>query len=257
MGSETKKDLLYKWNWKGHTVTILLLGILRAIFLGSLLVPFKRKFFIDDPSLTYPYLENTVPFPYVIAIVIVFPTLVIFFLSYFIWGKELMKPIALHFLFGQYESLVLTELITTLIKATIGRHRPHFLELCRVRAGACTAGVPCDIADCTGTGSELEDASFSFPSGHTSVSYAGLFYLTLYLWFALKPHVSGNLYAYVFSFLPTILALWISITRIQDYHHHWTDVLGGTFIGVGFAGFAFYFALIRIKPWFKSSELPK
>jgi membrane-associated phospholipid phosphatase len=38
-----------------------------------------------------------------------------------------------------------------------------------------------------------------------------------------------------FGFLPISLALWVGITRIEDYRHNPTDVMGGAIVGCFFA----------------------
>jgi diacylglycerol diphosphate phosphatase / phosphatidate phosphatase len=73
----------------------------------------------------------------------------------------------------------------------------------------------------------------SFPSGHSSSSFAGLFYLSLYL--AGKLHVldqRGEVWRTLIVLIPTLAASCIAISRIMDARHHPFDVLFGSAMGI-------------------------
>src|ERR1700759_1250558 len=71
-------------------------------------------------------------------------------------------------------SVLLTALLTDIIKNFVGRPRPDLLDRCDPAAGTPkTALVTIDV--CTETSHhKLHDGFRSFPSGHSSVSFAGL-----------------------------------------------------------------------------------
>lgn len=73
----------------------------------------------------------------------------------------------------------------------------------------------------------------NFPSGHSSSSFAGLFYLSLYL--AGKLHVldqRGEVWRTLVVLIPTLVASCIAISRIMDARHHLFDVLFGSAMGI-------------------------
>lgn len=86
----------------------------------------------------------------------------------------------------------------------------------------------------------LKDGFKSFPSGHSSFSFGGLGYLSLYL--AGKLHLfdeRGHIYKSIVVLAPLILAALIAISRVDNYRHHWQDVTVGAIIGAVFAIFAY------------------
>ena len=85
---------------------------------------------------------------------------------------------------------------------------------------------------CTLSASLMKESYKSFPSGHTSWSFAGLGYLAMYLAgkigvFDQRGH-SWKLFPVV---LPLLGATFVGITRVDDYWHHWNDVFAGAAIG--------------------------
>ena len=66
-------------------------------------------------------------------------------------------------------------------------------------------------------------------AGHTSWSTSGLGFLTL--WLMGKLHVfdgTAHPSRIVAASVPISLAIWIGITRLQDYWHHWQVMPGGS-----------------------------
>lgn len=152
-------------------------------------------------------------------------------------------------------SLVLTSLLTDLVKNTVGRPRPDLLDRCRP-----AQGTPKDtlvtIDVCTETSHHrLHDGWRSFPSGHSSFSFAGLGYLSLFLAGQMRifahgvPSSSGavspgggstdraeklvraDLGRALLCLLPLLVATWVAITRCQDYRHDVYDVTIGGLLG--------------------------
>lgn len=86
----------------------------------------------------------------------------------------------------------------------------------------------------------LRDGFKSFPSGHSSFSFGGLGYLSMFL--AGKLHLfdeRGHIYKSVVVLAPLIVAALIATSRVDDYRHHWQDVTVGAFIGATFAIFSY------------------
>lgn len=98
----------------------------------------------------------------------------------------------------------------------------------------------------------------SFPSGHSSSSFAGLFFLSLYL--AAKLHVldqRGEVWRTFIVLIPTLAASMIAGSRIIDARHHPFDVLFGSALGIacGWAAYRQYFPPVS-HTWEKGRAYP-
>ena len=79
------------------------------------------------------------------------------------------------------------------------------------------------------------DGRKSFPSGHSSFSWMCFTFSALYTWGKLRafvPRFRHQSFRFVSGFVFILPPLYISISRTQDYRHHWEDVLVGAIIGV-------------------------
>lgn len=68
------------------------------------------------------------------------------------------------------------------------------------------------------------------------VSFCGLGYLSLY--FAGRVNLfrfPGQLWKLVLFFIPLVTAAIVALSRVNDYRHHWQDVLVGSALGFGVA----------------------
>jgi hypothetical protein len=82
------------------------------------------------------------------------------------------------------------------------------------------------------------------------MSFAGLTYLALYfsgrlgLFSPLSPH-GKHIYSYLLTAAPLLVASFVAASRVSDYRHRGSDVLGGASLGVffGIMGYRYYF------PW--------
>ena len=135
-----------------------------------------------------------------------------------------------------------TLLFTEIGKRWIGRLRPHFLAVCvpNYAAISCTTSgstgslynsIYTGGSFCTGDASQIKQARFSFPSGHSSFSTYCMSFIIVYL--------EARLILVRFRFVKTFvqiaafIAAWVTIlSRVSDYWHNPTDVLGGFFIGL-------------------------
>uniref|UniRef100_A0A7S3AWV8 Phosphatidic acid phosphatase type 2/haloperoxidase domain-containing protein n=1 Tax=Haptolina ericina TaxID=156174 RepID=A0A7S3AWV8_9EUKA len=88
---------------------------------------------------------------------------------------------------------------------------------------------------CTGAAAAITEGRKSFPSGHTALSYAGLGFLALFLAARVyRVHLSwlpGEMWKIPLVAAPWFGALLVGLSRIEDYWHHWEDVLVGGLIG--------------------------
>lgn len=125
---------------------------------------------------------------------------------------------------GLCSSIAIALTLVCVVKNGYGRLRPDFLARCKPLGGVCT-GNPADITE----------GRKSFPSGHTALSFAGLGYLSFFvlaqLLHARSLSFAGTLPKLLVASVPWIGALCIGLSRIEDYWHHWEDVLVGLLLG--------------------------
>lgn len=102
----------------------------------------------------------------------------------------------LWFLFGA----ACSQLTTDVGKYTIGRLRPHFLQICK-------PNIVCDLNNiayiedfkCTGDKEEkFTDSRLSFPSGHSSLSFYCMIYLAVSVWFFFLIIILLLLFLYIY-----------------------------------------------------------
>lgn len=192
---------------------------------------------LDDLSIQFPHAEiERVPVPMLLAYAIGIPTLFIIIYTLLIAPKKSTSA-RLHQLhvgiLGLAISLMLTLFITDLIKNGVGRPRPDLIARCKPKKGTPAHGlVTWEV--CTETDHHtLHDGFRSFPSGHSSFSWSGLGYLSLFLFGqlrALRP--GGDMARFVIAALPALGALLITISRTEDYRHDVYDVSVGSLIGM-------------------------
>ncbi|KAM3939796.1 phospholipid phosphatase 1 isoform 2-T2 [Leptodactylus fuscus] len=202
---------------------------------------FKRGFFCNDDSIRYPYKEDTISYQLLAAIMIPLSILIIILgeaLSVFYnrlqssgfvrnqYVATIYKAIGT-FIFGAAVSQSLTDIA----KYTIGRLRPHFLDVCKPDWTKinCSAGYIENFV-CLGDAVKSSEARLSFYSGHSSFSMYCMLFLALYLqsrmrgdWARLlRPTIQFGLVA---------VSIYVGLSRVSDYKHHWSDVLVGLIQG--------------------------
>ncbi|KAF8959086.1 phosphatidic acid phosphatase type 2/haloperoxidase [Flammula alnicola] len=139
-------------------------------------------------------------------------------------------------------ALSLTGAMTQIVKITVGRPRPDLIDRCQPPAGLTdpTFGLT-SWTVCTQTDFAIMNDGFrSFFSGHSSLSFAGLGFLSYYL--AGKLHLfdsRGHTAKAWLALSPFMAASLVAISRTMDYRHHWHDVLVGTAVGILFSFFAY------------------
>lgn len=104
----------------------------------------------------------------------------------------------------------------------------------------------------------MKDGYRSFPSGHSSSSWGGLFYLSLYL--AGKIHLldsRGEVWKVFVVLVPTAGAALVAISRIEDARHHPFDVIFGSLLGAvcAFVAYRQYFPSLT-ESWKKGRAYP-
>lgn len=147
-------------------------------------------------------------------------------------------------------SLLLSANLTNFLKITVGRPRPDTFNRCfptkslnSIRNRLFLNSLPISPFRYNCENENLMDDAFkSFPSGHSAYIAAACGFCSLYICgkcstfcyfnrrnFKKDGCVSAR---FVFGIMPFfLLAIYVGITRIQDYRHHIEDVLIGLFLG--------------------------
>ncbi|KAK4688621.1 diacylglycerol diphosphate phosphatase / phosphatidate phosphatase, partial [Tremellales sp. Uapishka_1] len=249
----------------GKTAKFSLRSVTRAYTLDWLLVVFlglalsllnrspghKREFSLTDISIQHSFaVHERVP-PWMLGVVsTIIPLLVLVPIGVFIsrnkWdlhnavlGMSAIS-VALRIpeasFLGLFMSLSMAGIVTQLIKGSVGRPRPDLIARCLPNIGATDAYMyglsTVDI--CTNTNLLILDDGFkSFPSGHSSLSFAGLGFLSCFL--AGKMHLydkRGHRTRAWIALVPCVGAMMVAISRTEDNRHHWQDVLVGSLLGL-------------------------
>ncbi|CAI9110640.1 OLC1v1010701C1 [Oldenlandia corymbosa var. corymbosa] len=207
---------------------LILMLLFAAVIILNLISPFYRfigKDMMDD--LKYPMKQDTVPAWSVPIYSAVLP--IVIFLFFYFRRRDVYD--LHHAILGVLFSVLITAVITDAIKDSVGRPRPDFFWRCFPDGK--------DVYDrlgnvvCHGQKHLIDNGHKSFPSGHTSFSFAGLGFLSLYLSGKIKAFDSrGHVAKLCLVFLPLLVASLVGISRVDDYRHHWEDVFAGGLIGL-------------------------
>ncbi|NP_001085779.1 MGC80748 protein [Xenopus laevis] len=219
--------------------------ILAALPLGVLKLitkkPYQRGFFCDDDSIKYPFHDSTVTstvlytvgFTVPICSMILGETLSVVYndlrSSAFIrnnYVATIYKAIGT-FIFGAAASQSLTDIA----KYTIGRLRPHFLDVCKPNWSKinCSLGY-IETFVCEGDPTKSSEGRLSFYSGHSSFSMYCMVFLALYLQSRMRADWARLLRPTI-QFALIAVSVYVGLSRVSDYKHHWSDVLTGLIQG--------------------------
>ncbi|EQL31680.1 hypothetical protein, variant [Blastomyces dermatitidis ATCC 26199] len=262
---------------------VILIGLVAGFYILDRVEPFHQPFAITNHSLYYRYAVNErVSIPLALALSGGIPLVVILIYTVVIDGlfshnkpitpsgkRKFMGPYSLKDRLWEFNcgflGLLLAQasafVITAALKNAVGKPRPDIIDRCRPK-GVDKLGpydlVTYDMCDSQLSHDILKDGYRSFPSGHSSSSFAGLFYLSLYL--AGKFHLMdsrGEVWKTFLALFPTLGAGLIAATRIMDARHHPFDVLFGSFLGIVCAYVAYrqYFPPLS-ESWRKGRAYP-
>ena len=254
------------------------MAIIYAV-LDKIVTPFAQPFSLNNLSLQYPYADpERIPIWLALVISGLFPAGVIALYTmvldglfshhrrttrtrtkYTFWDRVWELNCGwLGLLLSQGAAFV----ITGSLKNLIGKPRPDIIARCKPDQAKVTALAAFTLATkalCTEKDEAImQDGFRSFPSGHSSSSFAGLFYLSLYL--AAKLHVldqRGEVWRTFIVLVPTLAAACIAGSRIMDARHHPFDVIFGSILGVlvAWASYRQYFPPVS-HTWEKGRAYP-
>ncbi|KAG0222226.1 phosphatidic acid phosphatase type 2/haloperoxidase [Mortierella sp. GBAus27b] len=239
-----KRALFFSYC-KDWVLVIVILGVFTFI---DTLEPFHRQFSVKDTTIQHPYAKKeTVPVWLAFVLAFVLPGVIIGVIAL---AKNKSYTDMHNGLLGLFLAQALVLIVTDSIKIAVGRPRPDFLDRCLDLYDLSYDGTPIALLSdpvnmlsnssiCTRT-ELLRDGFKSFPSGHSSFSFGGLGYLSMYLAGGLRLFDErGHIYKSVVVLMPLVLAALIATSRVDNYRHHWQDVTVGAFIGSVFAVFAY------------------
>ncbi|XP_010976068.1 phospholipid phosphatase 1 isoform X4 [Camelus dromedarius] len=131
------------------------------------------------------------------------------------------------FLFGAAASQSLTDIA----KYSIGRLRPHFLDVCDPDWSKinCSDGY-IENYICRGNAQKVKEGRLSFYSGHSSFSMYCMLFVALYLQARMKGDWA-RLLRPTLQFGLVAVSIYVGLSRVSDYKHHWSDVLTGLIQG--------------------------
>ncbi|KAK3138091.1 hypothetical protein QOZ80_5AG0364390 [Eleusine coracana subsp. coracana] len=226
----TKVARLHLFDW----LVLVLLAIIDVVL--NLIQPFYR--FVGEDmmtSLRYPMKDNTVPV-WAVPIYAVIAPIIIFTVIYL---KRRNVYDLHHAILGILFSVLITGVLTDAIKNGVGRPRPNFFWRC-FPDGIGNYDKITRRVICHGDSGEIKEGHKSFPSGHTSWSFAGLGFLSWYLAGKIKAFDRGGHIAKLcIIILPLLLAAMVAVSRVDDYWHHWQDVFAGGILGLVVASFCY------------------
>ncbi|KAJ7986554.1 hypothetical protein DPEC_G00341060 [Dallia pectoralis] len=215
---------------------LLLAGLPFLVIETSTIQPYRRGFYCSDESIRYPYKNgDTISDPVLCAagILIAILSIVIgecYRIGHLKEGSRIGNPYVSSlykqvgvFIFG----CAVSQSFTDIAKVSVGRMRPHFLDVCRPDWSAinCSDGYITSYT-CGGPESKVQEARKSFFSGHASFSMFTMLYLAFYLQsrFTWK---GARLLRPLLQFTLLMMAFYTGLSRVSDHKHHPTDVLAG------------------------------
>ncbi|KAM4052461.1 phospholipid phosphatase 1 isoform 2-T2 [Anomaloglossus baeobatrachus] len=221
-------------------VCVVLVGLPFAI-LNLKHSSFKRGFFCNDDSIKYPYKEDTISYQLLAAIMIPFTIVLIILgeaLSVFYNRLQSNGFVSNHYVATIYKAIgtfifgaAVSQSLTDIAKYTIGRLRPHFIDVCKPDWSKinCSAGYIENFV-CQGDAVKASEGRLSFYSGHSSFSMYCMLFLALYLHARMRGDWARLLRPTI-QFALVAVSIYVGLSRVSDYKHHWSDVLTGLIQG--------------------------
>ncbi|KAJ6518899.1 lipid phosphate phosphatase 1 [Mycena sanguinolenta] len=197
--------------------------------LASGLPVFERDFYATDPVINHTHKKSQIGGTLNHFIALLVPAAIVLALGLL----RLSFVVIHHGILALLAGRGMTRLFTNVLKNRVGRLRPDFLARCKWDEVA---------LKCTGKKADILDGRRSFPSGHSSAAFAGMTFLSFWLagqtaaWCFQAPLPiaslrSSRLLRFCLTLLPLSWAMFVAVTRLEDYRHHKEDVIAGGLIG--------------------------
>lgn len=237
--------------------TVILISI-AFLFVFLFVHPFDRGFYCTDESIRFPYSPDTIPLwaagLYGVVSAIFFVIVSEAYLARpFFSGSGSVNRVN-RFILSSIHGVLLYSLgaisvllITEIGKQTVGRLRPHFLTVCKpdyeklkcfekINGVDVALYVPLKDGICTGDPKLIREARLSFPSGHSSFTTYSMVFIIIYLEARLVLRRTRFIKS-IIQLIAFIAAWHTCMSRVSDFKHHHTDVIGGAVIGISLAIF--------------------
>ncbi|XP_051766450.1 phospholipid phosphatase 1 isoform X1 [Ctenopharyngodon idella] len=220
---------------------LILAGLPLAAFNLGKIKPYQRGFFCNDESISYPFHTSTVTSTVLYTVGFTLPICSMIIgecLSVYL-NRIKSKSFCNSYVACIYKAIgtfvfgaAMSQSLTDIAKYSIGRLRPHFLDVCKPDWTQinCTGGAYIEDFVCTGDSTKVNEGRLSFYSGHSSFSMYCMLFLALYLQARMQAEWA-RLLRPTLQFFLIAASVYTGLSRVSDYKHHWSDVLTGLIQG--------------------------
>ncbi|XP_071437698.1 phospholipid phosphatase 1 isoform X1 [Pithys albifrons albifrons] len=220
---------------------VLLAGLPLGVLNLAKIKPYQRGFFCNDDSIKYPFHDSTITSTVLYTVGFTLPIFSIILgesLSVFYNNVHSNSFVRNNYIATIYKAIgtfifgaAASQSLTDIAKYSIGRLRPHFLAVCRPD----WARINCSLGyienfTCHGDKAAINEGRLSFYSGHSSFSMYCMLFVALYLQARMKGDWARLLRPTI-QFGLIAASIYVGLSRVSDYKHHWSDVLTGLIQG--------------------------
>ncbi|XP_017566742.1 phospholipid phosphatase 1 isoform X1 [Pygocentrus nattereri] len=243
---------------------LLLAGLPLAAFNLGKIKPYQRGFFCNDESISYPFNSSTVSSTVLYTVGFTLPICSMVIgecLSVYLNRLKSKSSFNNSYVACVYKAVgtflfgaAMSQSLTDIAKYSIGRLRPHFLDVCKPdwKLINCSSGAYIENFTCTGDKTMVNEGRLSFYSGHSSFSMYCMLFLALYLQARMQAEWARLLRPTIQFFL-IAASVYTGLSRVSDYKHHWSDVLTGLIQGAIMAILVVFF----VSEFFKKPVEPQ
>ncbi|KAL7847999.1 hypothetical protein AOLI_G00227170 [Acnodon oligacanthus] len=243
---------------------LLLAGLPLAAFNLGKIKPYQRGFFCNDESISYPFNSSTVTSTVLYTVGFTLPICSMVIgecLSVYLNRLKSKSSFNNSYVACVYKAVgtflfgaAMSQSLTDIAKYSIGRLRPHFLDVCKPdwKLINCSSGAYIENFTCTGDKTMVNEGRLSFYSGHSSFSMYCMLFLALYLQARMQAEWARLLRPTIQFFL-IAASVYTGLSRVSDYKHHWSDVLTGLIQGAIMAILVVFF----VSDFFKKPVEPQ
>ena len=192
------------WCWSyllDYLVILVVIGVLVVFY--KAVDPRSRYIVPNDPNLSYPRRDFIVSTWLLFVLALVVPIVIMVLFALVARWKQWISTIRMvhtihHAVIGILFSTVFVLMVCEILKCSVGRPRPNYYGTVALENGQVPA-----------------DALKSWPSSHSSMSWADLVFLSYFLFVRCKGFGKngGRLWLYILCLSPLALALFVSTSR--------------------------------------------